>query len=71
MANCCENLQLLSIGSVICTKIYLAQSGNWRGCDVQIAQLGNHSMAQGPSDFFLQSSKRLAGCKFLISTQPN
>jgi hypothetical protein len=40
MANCCEILQLLSIGSVVYTRIYLALSGNWRGRDPRIAQLG-------------------------------
>jgi hypothetical protein len=40
MANCCEILQLLSIGSVVYTRIYLAPPGNWRGRDPQIAQLG-------------------------------
>jgi hypothetical protein len=39
MANCCEILQMLSIGSAVYPRIYLAPSGNWRGRDLRIAQL--------------------------------
>jgi hypothetical protein len=40
MVNCCEISQSSSVGSIVYTRIFLATSGNWRGRDPRIAQLG-------------------------------